>query len=105
MRIGQLRYRVDVEHKVTTQDPEYGTDIVTWALLAQAWAKVIGISGREYLQSNLEHAATTYRVTMRYRADIDTSMRIKHAGKYYGIEAILPDDRQELMTLMCNLVV
>lgn len=105
MKIGKLRYPVNIEHKVVTIDPVYGTDIVSWELLAQVWANAAGVSGREYLSSTIENASTTFKMTMRYRGDIDTSMRIVHGEVVYQIKAILPDERQTFMIVMCELVI
>ncbi|WP_422667054.1 phage head closure protein [Billgrantia montanilacus] len=46
-----------------------------WAVIAQDWASIVGVSGREFIATSAEQSETTYRVTMRYRPDLDTSMR------------------------------
>lgn len=100
MQAGKLRYPVDIEKLSRTQDPQTGEIIEGWSLLARVWTNIIGISGREFLAASAEQSSTTYRATLRFRDDLDTSMRIKRDGKAYNIRAILPDDRGAFMTLM-----
>jgi SPP1 family predicted phage head-tail adaptor len=103
MAAGRLRHQVIIEHKVVERDPVYNSEIVSWEAYTDAWASIAGLTGREYVASAImEVAATTSKITMRYKADIDSTMRITHAGVIYGIDAILPDERRKFMTLMCT---
>lgn len=103
MKIGMMRYPLVIEHKVVELDPIYGTEIVTWETFANVWANIAAVTGREYVASpNLAVAATTSKITMRYLAEVDSTMRIKHDATVYGIDAILPDERRSFMTLMCT---
>ncbi len=98
--IGKLRYPVEIERVTLTQDPNTGEVTESWSRFAKVWARILGISGREFLAAAAEQSSTTYRMTAYYRGDIDTAMRVKHQGQHYNIRAILPDDRQVFMTLM-----
>ena len=98
--IGKLRYPVDIEQVSYTQDPITGEMTETWALFAKVWARILGVSGKEFLAASAEQSSTTYRMTAYYRDDVDTAMRVKHQGQYFNVRAILPDDGQVFMTLM-----
>lgn len=104
MTIGKLRYPVDIEQLTLTQDPVTGEMTEGWSLLAKVWARILGVSGKEFLAASAEQASTTYRMTAYFRADVDTTMRVNHAGSTYNIRAILPDDRQAFMTVMLEKV-
>ena len=74
----------------------------TWATLSREWARVEGISGREFIAAGAEQSATTVRVTLRFRADLDATMRFRHSGKVYSIKAVLPDNEGKLLVCMCE---
>lgn len=98
--IGKLRYPVEIEHVTWTQNPVTGEMTESWSRFAKVWARILGVSGREFLAAAAEQASTTYRMTAYYRDDVTTAMRVKHQGQHFNIRAILPDDRQAFMTLM-----
>jgi SPP1 family predicted phage head-tail adaptor len=78
MDVGPLDHRVRIEAKSVTQDPDYGTEVVTWAHLATVWANVQDAlpSRSESVTQGLEVAKNQTRVRLRYRSDIDSSMRM-----------------------------
>jgi head-tail adaptor len=88
MRSGQLDPRVTIEQKVVTQDPAFGTEVITWAPLAyeagspsvaqKFWANVSDVqpSRSEAVKQGLTLARNQTRITIRYRSDVDSSMRI-----------------------------
>lgn len=86
MKPPQLDRQVTVEQKSVTQDATYGTDVVTWEPLAvlpgspvvaeKFWAEVTDMTGREASEQGLAMSRGPKKVTIRYRADIDSSMRV-----------------------------
>ena len=78
MEIGQLDHRVTIERQSITQDPDFGTDIVSWVTLTTVWANVQDAlpSRSESVSQGLEIARNQTRVRMRYRSDVDSSMRM-----------------------------
>jgi len=78
VEIGQLDRRVLIEKKSIAQDPEYGTEIVTWVELATVWANVQDAmpSKAEGVVQGLAVAVNQTRVRMRWRSDVDSSMRM-----------------------------
>lgn len=105
---GKLRHRVTIVALQQVQDPDTGIITEGWADLADVWAAVEPLSGREYLSSQAQQAEITTRITMCWRADVDARMRVRHetqAGtQLYEIHAVLPDPDSgvEWMTLMCS---
>lgn len=78
MNAGALNTRCRIEQKSVTQDPVYGTELVTWATLATVWCAVQDElpSKSEVVKQGLAIAAQRTRVRMRYRTGIDSSMRV-----------------------------
>lgn len=87
MKPPRLDRLVTIEYKSTTQHATYGTDVVTWEPLSEIgsplvtekfWAEVVDVQpGRQ--ESAIEGLAISRnltRIRMRYRNDIDSSMRV-----------------------------
>lgn len=97
-----------LRHRVTIQAPTYSQDATTGAVLV-AWfdvltdepAEVVPLSGREFLQANTTQVEITARMTIRYQAGLDASMRVSFDGAFYQIVAVLPDPTaRKHLTLM-----
>ncbi len=92
MRAGGLQRQVTIERKVTGTDPTYGTPTVTWVpLVALPGSPVVAErfaaelqdvlpSRSEALAQGLEVARNQTRLRMRWRDDIDSSMRVTVHG-------------------------
>lgn len=78
MRAADLNHRVLVEKKTVTTDPDYGTETVTWATVANLWANVQDVlpSRSEAVKNGLATATSQTRIRMRFRTDIDSTMRM-----------------------------
>lgn len=78
MSTGNKDRRVDIQYRAVTQDPVYGTEVVTWTLLATVWADVEDTppSRSEAVRTGLAVAINQSKVTIRYRPGIDSSMRL-----------------------------
>lgn len=78
MDAGSLDARVTIETRTATQDADTGRDIVTWTTLATVWAEVRDVlpSRDERVRQGLEVASRQTRIRIRYRTDVDSSMRV-----------------------------
>lgn len=101
MRAGKLRHRITIERPGQTQDPVTGEMIPGWQKVATVWADKRPSSAREFKQSQAGQSEVTGEFVIRYREGIEPTMRIRHRGKVYNIEGVLPDDRsgREHLTL------
>lgn len=93
---GKLRHRITIEKSGQTQDPTTGEMITGWQLVATVWADKRPSSAREFKQSQAGQSEITGEFQIRYRDDIDATMRIVHNGKVYNIEGVLEDDETGL---------
>jgi len=99
---GKLRHWVQLQRQQSTQDPRTGEMVTTWVRLADVWADVAPASGREFLAAAAEQSEVRGRITIRYRDDVDATMRVVYRGKWFAILAALPDTDSgiEHLTLM-----
>lgn len=104
MDAGKLRHRITIQRPARSQNPETGAITQTWEDVAPVWASVEPLSAREFIAAQSTQSRVTARIVIRYRDDIDASMRILHKGKIYNIEGVLPDNQsgREWLTLPCS---
>ena len=96
----RLNKRIRIQAPATGQD-EYGEPLAGWVDVAQVWAEVMDLTGRQYVAAGATQNTVQTTVAIRYRAGIDAGMRVLHGADVYDIEAVLGQDRRELK-LMCK---
>ena len=83
--IGKRDDFITVESKVVVQDPDYGTETVTWGTFAQMWAEVQDVlpSRSEKLDDSISIARQPARVRVDYYdgQGITSAMRIRIEGR------------------------
>jgi len=99
---GKLRHRVELQEQQIAQDPNTGEMLTTWVTISRPWAEIVPMSGREFMAAGAEQSEVRGRIVIRYRDDVDASMRVVYRGRYYNILAVLPDAEsgREHLTLM-----
>lgn len=82
MRTGKLRDRIRIDQRSVATNTDYGTQTITWVELATVWAEVQDQlpSRGENVTAELVQARQPVRVRMRYRADIESTMRVVELG-------------------------
>lgn len=116
MRAGSHDRQILIERKSVTQDTTYGTEIVTWVPLSTVdgqperyWAEVQDAlpSRSESVTQGLQVARNQVRIRMRYRGDIDSSMRVtlfgtvNHLMQIVGGPAAI-EGRKERIEIVCE---
>lgn len=101
---GDLRHRVTLQRLLVDQDPVTGETAKIWVNAAIVWAQIVPLSGREFIAAGAEQSEVTGRITIRYRDDVDASMRVVQGNMYHNILAVLPDAEsgREHLTLMVS---
>lgn len=99
---GKLRHRVQIQRPVPEQDLQTGEPITDWQAVADTWADISPVSGREFLAAGAEQSEVRAKITIRHRDGVDATMRVVYRGLYYAIHAVLPDadSGREHLTLM-----
>ena len=119
MRASSLDRQILIEKKSVTQDPNFGTELVTWVPLSTVsgqperyWAEVQDAlpSRAESVTQGLAVARNQTRIRFRYRNDVevDSSMRVTVFGditnrvlQIVGGPARI-GGRKELIEIMCE---
>lgn len=99
---GSLRHKVQLQALTITQNPVTGEVENTWGTIAEPWAEIVPMSAREFVAAASEQSEVRGRIVIRYRDNIDASMRILYRGKHYAIFGVMNDAEsgKEHMTLM-----
>lgn len=99
---GLLRDKVQLQEQQIDRDPETGEEIVTWVTVSEPWAQIVPMSAREFVAAGAEQSEVQGKIVIRYRGEVDATMRIVFRGKYYAIHGVLPDADSGLehLTLM-----
>lgn len=101
---GKLRHRLVIQKLQNIADTNgevqdsSGELMQEWVDVATVWAAIEPLSAREFIAAQSEQSKVTAKVIIRYRNDIDFSMRLLHEykGIYYNIEGILTDKESGL---------
>lgn len=105
----RLNERVTIQHKTQTQDANgYVTD--SWATLVTLWAAVDAARAKDVTPTAADEqpgdsqllAARYYTIWVRWRNDLDTTMRVQWRGRVLDIRGIADNQkRARLMPLFC----
>lgn len=98
-----LNHQLELWHEVEDGVDRYGEKVFKDELLANTWGLVIPDRGKEY-QDNLQiYQTQTYKITIRYKEDIDTTCWFVFKGKRLDIEAIQDlQSRTMYMEIICT---
>lgn len=89
---GELRHRIKIQ-KLTSGRDEDGYPIPEqWTDYVQIWAKVSHLSGKDLIAAQASNSKIVARVKIRYREDIDTTMRVIYKSKTYAIDSQALED-------------
>ena len=103
MRSGSLRHYVTIQKVTVTQDSDTGEPSESWSTLAQVWAAVEPLSGREFMNAQQVESQITHRVRIRARDDVTPDMRISHDSRTLNIESVINiEERDRELHLMCT---
>ena len=91
MQAGKLRHRITLQRNVPRQDPHSGEMVSQWHDVDSVWAEVVPLSAREFVAARAVQSEVVARITIRYRADVDSTMRVIHRGEIYAIDGVLAD--------------
>jgi len=99
MRAGELRHRLTFQSVTRARNAEMEF-VETWADYITVWGAVLPNAGRKYYEALQANAEVSGEVRVRYRSDIDATMRIKHGTRYLRIVSIKnPQERDREMVI------
>ncbi len=101
MRAGELRSRLVVESPQRISDGAGGA-VTSWLETATIWANVAPTSASEQRSAEQRAEKVTHRITLRYRNDINATMRFVGNGRIFNIEAIINEaERDQWLVCLC----
>lgn len=80
----KLNQRISLQQRTIIQD-ENGFEFEKWITVATVWASISNLYGNEYFEAKKTTSEDMLKFKIRYRSDIDKSMRISHKGRNYNI--------------------
>lgn len=82
-----LDRRCRIEYPVKTKDPVHGSVVTSWALKSVVWCSIQDVlpSRSEAVKNGVAIGAKQSRLRVRYRTDLDSSMRVILDGNIYQI--------------------
>jgi len=102
MRAGQLDRRITFQKFSVTQN-SFGELDETWADYVTVWAERSQLRGREFWASRQVAAELTTRYRIRYRDDLEPTMRIVDGSRTYDIQAIIEmSDRNHWLEILAE---
>ncbi|MBX7275482.1 phage head closure protein [Pseudomonas sp. ERGC3:05] len=107
MQAGKLKHRVQIQRKLSAQDPKTGEQLTEqWVDFVRVWASVEDLSARDFIAAQAVQSEAKSRVVIRYRAGITAEMRVVlDSGAVCAIVGpplMDPNSRKEYLTLLVS---
>lgn len=109
MKIGALRNRITFLAHSGTADGQGGyVDDVSgvsggWTEACTVWGECVPLSGRELYYAQQMIPTVSHRLTIRYRRDIDSTMRARIGDMLMDIRAVMDvETRHERLNVLCE---
>lgn len=103
---GKMRHRVTFQRFSGSQDgfgDPLQADDANWTDAVTLWAAINPISGREFYAVEQSQSEVSHKVSCRYRAGLDTAMRIVCGSRRFKIVSIIDwEERHESLLIMCK---
>ena len=99
MKSGKLDSKITISVKAATRD-SFGAEIIGYTVLANVWAEVLPISGREFFVAAQFVPEAQLKIRIRYREDFDETAKITYKSTDYDILYIAEIGRQDGLEIM-----
>ncbi len=106
LQAGKLRNRLKFYQQTSTRSPT-GAVAIKWEHVLTLWGQFTPLSVKDIIAGQAHGTQISARCMIRYRADIDSAMRLQHAGQMYEIVGEPLADNgsgREYLTLMLKSV-
>ena len=103
-RAGGLRERVTIEQETITDDG-MGGGALSWSEITHVptiWARIAPIRGSERLQAQQLQSPLSHTVTIHYRTDLTTKMRLLWGSTALNIRSVYHDEKRRHTMLDCE---
>lgn len=83
----RLRQRLTLQQEVRTLD-DGGGYVRSWQNIADLWAEIVPVTGRETLSYGQIIGEVTHRITLRYRDGITAANRLVFESRIFNIRSV-----------------
>ena len=99
-----LNHRINLLRRAAGRDAA-GQRAKGWEVARTLWANVKFQTGAEVMRADADVSIVKCSIRIRVSRDVDASMRARHKGVAYDIQAVLPDSNdRDFMFLVCESV-
>ncbi|SRR5258708_1865817 len=103
LQAGKLDRFITIQQATSSRDATYGSETKAWATLAQVWARVEDVSGREFFAAKQRGGDTMVKVIIRHRSDVTRLMRlVLDDGRTLEIDTVLQISRDKGLELVAK---
>lgn len=95
---GELDRRITLQSASVSTDG-FGQAVRTYSTLGLVWAKVDYLSVKEGEETERLTSVNKVRFTIRYRADVDATIKISWDSKTYEVEGVSLEGRERYLIL------
>lgn len=96
IKAGELRHRVIIQRYNSSAKDKDGFELPSqWVEHAALYAKITPLSSNDLISAQSEQSEVTARMKVRYRTDIDTTMRVIWKGRVFAISSQGLDDNND----------
>jgi SPP1 family predicted phage head-tail adaptor len=99
MRAGQRNRLITIQTPSVTRNA-VGQEVTTWETFATEWANMVVRTAAERTQPDQTVNTRSYQLTIRYRNDLTTDMRVVVDGQTLEIEATYDPNGRRIDTLI-----
>ncbi len=102
MSIGELDSRLKLESPSIVRDPAFGSEQLTWPLVATVWAKVMERAASEAVQADQRVMTRQITIRIRWRSDVLTTWRCRLGNRLLRITGAIEVGRRQWLHLQCE---
>lgn len=102
MSAGQLRFRVDIQSPVATQD-DAGQPSTSWTTTSTVWADIRYMTGLSAIKSGVDVSVSRVSIRLRHGA-YGAGQRVLYGTKVFNVLAVQPDVRGAYVDLVCEAI-
>lgn len=97
------------DKRINIMRPGTGTDAIgqpngTPELVAAVWANIRYPSGLAAIKAGADVSIVKASIRIRYRAGLDAGMWVEQGGQRFDIKAVLPNQGEGVVDLVCEVV-
>ena len=102
--MGRLNRLIEIQRKVITRDPRFGSEVETWVKLDTVWAHVNQTGVSEDFDNDAHRAIPLRNATIRirWRDDVKETSRVVYDGFLWDIKGIAELGYRRELDLFCQ---